>query len=55
MTIVSATPTPPPAPGALAFGIGTSEVEHVPATQTLVQSQSRRRCGSTTTAGWARA
>jgi len=28
--------------GALAFGIGTSEVEHVLATQTLVQSKSRR-------------
>ena len=31
--------------GALAFGIGTSEVEHVLATQTLPQ-RSRRRCGS---------
>ncbi|PWG61305.1 3-isopropylmalate dehydratase large subunit [Sediminicurvatus halobius] len=28
--------------GALAFGIGTSEVEHVLATQTLVQSKSKR-------------
>ena len=35
--------------GALAFGIGTSEVEHVLATQSLVQS-SPRRCGSATRA-----
>ena len=35
--------------GALAFGIGTSEVEHVLATQTLPQS-SRRRWPSTSTA-----
>jgi len=35
--------------GALAFGIGTSEVEHVLATQTL-RSASRRRCASTSTA-----
>ena len=35
--------------GALAFGIGTSEVEHVLATQCLVQRR-RRRCGSTTRA-----
>ncbi len=27
--------------GALAFGIGTSEVEHVLATQTLVQSKAK--------------
>ena len=27
--------------GALAFGIGTSEVEHVLATQTLLQSQAQ--------------
>ena len=31
--------------GALAFGIGTSEVEHVLATQTLIKSQPRI-CGS---------
>ena len=30
--------------GALAFGIGTSEVEHVLATQTLVQTAAARRC-----------
>ena len=38
-TIVSATRTPRPtgAFGALAFGIGTSEVEHVLATQCLMQ------------------
>ena len=29
--------------GALAFGIGTSEVEHVLATQTLPQTQARAR------------
>ena len=34
--------------GALAFGIGTSEVEHVLATQCLVPAHGRRRCGSTT-------
>ena len=34
--------------GALAFGIGTSEVEHVLATQTLLQDKPRRwNCGST--------
>ena len=35
--------------GALAFGIGTSEVEHVLATQCLLQRKSRRpsRCRST--------
>ena len=35
--------------GALAFGIGTSEVEHVLATQTLSRS-ARRRCASPTRA-----
>ena len=30
--------------GALAFGIGTSEVEHVLATQCLVQSKPQARC-----------
>ena len=36
--------------GALAFGIGTSEVEHVLATQTLPQSNPRRlSCASTAT------
>ena len=40
--------------GALAFGIGTSEVEHVLATQCLVQ-QSRARCASATRASWASA
>ena len=35
--------------GALAFGIGTSEVEHVLATQSLLQT-SPRRCGSATRA-----
>ena len=30
--------------GSLAFGIGTSEVEHVMATQTLLQSGRRRTC-----------
>ena len=38
--------------GALAFGIGTSEVEHVLATQCLVQA-SRSRCASATRASWA--
>jgi 3-isopropylmalate/(R)-2-methylmalate dehydratase large subunit len=34
--------------GALAFGIGTSEVEHVLATQTLLQTQPKTwSCGST--------
>ena len=34
--------------GALAFGIGTSEVEHVLATQTLLQSKAKTsRCAST--------
>ena len=32
--------------GALAFGIGTSEVEHVLATQTLWQGSGRSRSGS---------
>ena len=36
--------------GALAFGIGTSEVEHVLATQCMVQSKPQARCGSTTRA-----
>ncbi len=35
--------------GALAFGIGTSEVEHVLATQCLVQKRPKR-CGSPTRA-----
>jgi len=30
--------------GALAFGIGTSEVEHVLATQTLIQKKSKNLC-----------
>src|SRR5690242_12300714 len=37
--------------GALAFGIGTSEVEHVLATQTLIQTKPRR-CESATRASW---
>jgi 3-isopropylmalate/(R)-2-methylmalate dehydratase large subunit len=37
--------------GALAFGIGTSEVEHVLATQTLLLSTSRR-WKSASTASW---
>ena len=36
--------------GALAFGIGTSEVEHVLATQTLAPAQARSRCASATRA-----
>jgi 3-isopropylmalate/(R)-2-methylmalate dehydratase large subunit len=40
--------------GALAFGIGTSEVEHVLATQCLVQTKPRR-CGSATRASSASA
>ena len=36
--------------GALAFGIGTSEVEHVLATQTPAAGARRRRCASTSTA-----
>ena len=34
-------PPPPLPPGALAFGIGTSEVEHVLATQTLPQAKAK--------------
>ena len=41
--------------GALAFGIGTSEVEHVLATQCLVQAQAASRCASATRASWASA
>ena len=41
--------------GALAFGIGTSEVEHVLATQCMVQQQARARCGSATRASSASA
>ena len=36
---------------ALAFGIGTSEVEHVLATQCLLTQEARRRCWSASTAG----
>ncbi len=36
--------------GALAHGIGTSEVEHVLATQTLIQSQSQEHAGARSTA-----
>ena len=32
--------------GALAFGIGTSEVEHVLATQTLTSAAARRCCST---------
>ncbi len=41
--------------GALAFGIGTSEVEHVLATQCLVAAQAASRCGSATRASSASA
>ena len=40
--------------GALAVGVGTSEVEHVLATQCLLQ-RSRKRCGSATRASSASA
>ena len=36
--------------GALAFGIGTSEVEHVLATQTLLQKRAPRPCACASTA-----
>jgi 3-isopropylmalate/(R)-2-methylmalate dehydratase large subunit len=39
--------------GALAFGIGTSEVEHVLATQTLIQ-ENRAPTRSNSTAAWPR-
>ena len=41
--------------GALAFGIGTSEVEHVLATQTLLAIAGPRRWSCASTAGWPRA
>ena len=40
--------------GALAFGIGTSEVEHVLATQTLLQSRPKTM-GCASRGGWPRA
>ena len=41
--------------GALAFGIGTSEVEHVLATQCMVAAQAAARCASATRASSASA